>query len=41
MPAHCTAAGESPRATDDRERHDGEMAEIGATMPIAPIAIPR
>ena len=41
MPAHCTAAGESPRATEKASGTMGDVAEMGATMPIAPIAMPR
>ena len=41
IPAHCSAVGESPRTTETASGTIGDVAEIGATMPIAPIARPR
>ena len=41
MPAIWSAPGRSPRRDPDRERDHAETAEIGATTPIAPTAIPR
>ena len=40
IPTHCRRRESSPSRLDG-ERHDGDAAEIGATIPIAPTAIPR
>ena len=41
MPATWSALGRSPDATPTANGITAETAEIGATIPIAPIAIPR
>jgi hypothetical protein len=41
MPAIWSALGPFARRDPDRERNHARDAEIGATIPIAPIAIPR
>jgi hypothetical protein len=41
MPAHCATDGEMPRPASTASGTTGLAAEIGATIPIAPTAIPR
>ena len=41
MPAHWAAEGETPRPRSTASGTTGLAAEIGATIPIAPTAIPR
>ena len=41
IPNHCRAAGVSPFAASTASGTIGEAAEIGATIPIAPMASPR
>ena len=40
-PSHCRVAGTSPRAASTASGTTGDAAEIGATIPIAPMAKPR
>ena len=40
-PSHCSAPGTSPRDASTASGTIGAAAEIGATIPIAPIAKPR
>ena len=41
MPSHCTAAGDLPCERSNTSGTTGEVAEIGATIPIEPTAMPR
>ncbi len=41
IPSHCSALGTTPRPTSTASGTIGLAAEIGATIPIAPIAMPR
>ena len=41
IPTHCQALGERPRKTSTTSGTTGEVAEMGATIPIAPTAMPR
>ena len=41
IPSHCSAPGTMPRPASTASGTSGLAAEIGATIPIAPIAIPR
>ena len=41
IPSHCSAAGVPPFAASTASGTIGEAAEIGATIPIAPMAKPR
>jgi hypothetical protein len=41
MPSHCSVLGTIPRAASTARGAIGQAAEIGATIPIAPIAKPR
>ena len=41
IPSHCRTLGTTPRPTSTASGTIGLAAEIGATIPIAPIAMPR
>ena len=41
MPSHCTGAGDVSAERGHHSGTTGDVAEIGATIPIAPTAIPR